>query len=141
MEESQNTMETQPKEGPYADFLQFYYGKKNHDKITTQINHKKDKIVNRMPTIERNNSEYKQVSQNRESCLYRTRQIQNKSYCITPEISKYDNISTKEDTEEEVSYSEGEPFEGYPHPNNTWDSKDSMYEEDYSIKSDEYKNS
>ena len=27
VEESQNTMETQPKEGPYDDFLQFYYGR------------------------------------------------------------------------------------------------------------------
>jgi len=28
----------------------------------------------------------------------------------------------------------GEPFEGYLHPNNTWDLEDSMYEEDYSVK-------
>ena len=50
-------------------------------------------------------------------------------------LSKYDDISSKEDTEEEVIYSEGEPFEGYLYPNNTWDSEDSMYEEDYSVKS------
>ena len=31
--------------------------------------------------------------------------------------------------------SEGEPFE---YPNSTWDSDDSMYEEDYSLKSDGY---
>ena len=37
--------------------------------------------------------------------------------------------------EEEVSYSEGEPFEGYPYPNNTWDSEDSISEEDNSVKS------
>ena len=34
--------------------------------------------------------------------------------------------------EEEVIYSEGEPFEGYLYPDNTWDSDDSMYEEEYS---------
>ena len=75
------------------------------------------------------------MSQNRERRLHRTRQLQNKSHCIMPAISKCDDISTKEDTEEEVSYSEGEPFEGYTHPNNTWDSEGSMYEEDYSVKS------
>ena len=64
--ERQNTMETQPKEAAYDDFLQFYYAKKHHDKITTQINHKIEKIENRMSTIERNNSEYIQMSQNRE---------------------------------------------------------------------------
>ena len=133
--ERQNTMETQPKEAAYDDFIQFYYAKKNHDKITTQINHKKDKTENQMSTIERKSSEYIQVSQNRELHLHRTRQLQNKSHCVTPAFSKYDDISSKEDTEEEVSYSEGEPFEGYPHPNNTWDSEDSMYEEGYSIKS------
>ena len=52
-----------------------------------------------------------------------------------PAFSKYDDISSKEDREEEVIYSEGEPFEGYLYPNNTWDSEDSMYEEDYSVKS------
>ena len=78
--ERQNTMETQPKEGAYDDFIQFYYGRKNHDKITTQINHKKDKIENQMSTIERNHSEL--LSQNRESRLHRTRQIQNESHCI-----------------------------------------------------------
>ena len=52
-----------------------------------------------------------------------------------PAISNCDDISTKEDTEEEVTDFEGEPVEGYPHPNNTWDSEDSMYEEDYSVKS------
>ena len=32
---------------------------------------------------------------------------------------------------EEVIYSEGESFERYRYPNNTWDSNDSLYEEDY----------
>ena len=36
------------------------------------------------------------------------------------------------DDTKEVIYSEGEPFEGYLYPNNTWDSDDSMYKEDYS---------
>ena len=73
------------------------------------------------------------MSQNREMHLHRTRQLKNKSHCVTPALSKYDDISSKEDTEEEVIYSEGEPFEGYLY--NTWDSEDSMYEEDYSVKS------
>ena len=30
-------------------------------------------------------------------------------------------------------YTDGEPFEGYLYPNNTWDSEDSMYEEDYKV--------
>ena len=34
------------------------------------------------------------------------------------------------DTEEEVIYSEDETFEGYPYPNNTWDSQDSLYEDE-----------
>ena len=36
---------------------------------------------------------------------------------------------------EEVIYSEGEPFDGYLYPNNTWDSDDSMDEEEYLVKS------
>ena len=36
------------------------------------------------------------------------------------------------DDAEEVIYSEGEPFEGYRYPKNTWDSDDSLYDEDYS---------
>ena len=47
--------------------------------------------------------------------------------------TKYNDISDMEDTEE-VIYSEGESFEGYQYPNNTWNSGDSMYEEDYSSK-------
>ena len=84
-----------------------------------------------MSTIERNSSEYIQVPQNREMHLHRTRQIKTKSHCVMTAFSKYDDISSKEDMEEEVIYSEGEPFEGYLYPNNTWDSEDSMYEEDY----------
>ena len=111
--EHQNIMETQLKEPGFDDFIKFYYTSKNHDKITTQINHKKDKVENQMSTIERNSSEYIQVSQNREMHLHRTRQLKNKSHCVTPAFSKYDDISSKEDREEEVIYSEGEPFEGY----------------------------
>ena len=39
------------------------------------------------------------------------------------------------DDTEEVIYSEGEPFDGYLYPNNTWDSDDSMYEDEYLVKS------
>ena len=39
------------------------------------------------------------------------------------------------DDTEEVIYSEGEPFEGYLYLNDTWDSDDSMYEEEYPVKS------
>ena len=85
-----------------------------------------------MSTIERNSSEYTQMSQNREMHLHRTRQLKNKSHCVTPAFSKYDDISSKEDTEEEVIYSEGELT--YT-PTILWDSEDSMYEEDYSVKS------
>ena len=73
-----------------------------------------------------------QMSQNREMHLHRTRQLKNKSHCVTPALSKYDDISSKEDTEEEVIYSEGELT--YT-PTILWDSEDSMYEEDYSVKS------
>jgi len=86
-----------------------------------------------LSTIERNSSEYIQVSQNREMHLHRTRQLKNKSHCVTPAFSKYDDISSKEDTEEEVIYSDGEPFEGYLYPNNTWDSEDSTREEEYKV--------
>ena len=50
-----------------------------------------------------------------------------------PTFSKYEDISSKEDTEEEVIYSDGELFEGYPYPNNTWDSQDSLYEDEHKV--------
>ena len=50
--------------------------------------------------------------------------------------SLYNETSNKDDREEEVCYSEGEPFEGYLYPNNTWDSDDSIREEDYEVKSE-----
>ena len=84
-------------------------------------------------TIERNNSEYIQVSHNRDIHLHRTRQLKNKSHCAMPAVSKYDDISSKDDMEEEVIYSDGETFEGYPYPNNTWDSQDSLYEDEHKV--------
>ena len=85
------------------------------------------------PTSERNTSEYIQVSHNRDIYLHRTQQLKNKSHCVMPAFSKYDDISSKEDTEEEAIYSDGESFEGYPYPNNTWDSQDSLYEDEHKI--------
>ena len=84
-------------------------------------------------TIERNNSEYIQVSHNRDIHLHRTRQLKNKSHCATPVVSKYDDIASKDDMEEQVIYSDGETFEGYPYPNNTWDSQDSLYEDEHKV--------
>ena len=54
-----------------------------------------------------------------------------------PVFSQYDDEPNMEDMEEEVIYSEGELFEGegYLYPKNTWDSDDSMYEDDYSVRS------
>ena len=92
-------------------------------------------VENQRSITERNSSEYTQISQNGEMHLHRTRQLKNKSHCVKPALSNYDDISSKDDAEEEVIYSEGEPFEGYLYPNNTWDSEDSMYEEDYSVQS------
>ena len=78
------------------------------------------------------NSEYTQPSQNREEQLHRTGQLQNNiSHCVKINYSKCEEKTEMDDTEE-VIYSEGEPFEGYLYPNNTWDSDDSMYKEDYS---------
>ena len=82
---------------------------------------------------ERNTPEYIKLSQNRDTYLHRTRQIKNKSHCAMPAVSKYDDISSKDDMEEEVIYSDGETFEGYPYPNNTWDSQDSLYEDEHKV--------
>ena len=71
------------------------------------------------------------MSHNREAHLHRTRQLKNRSHCVRSAVSKYDDISSKDDMEEEVIYSDGETFEGYPYPNNTWDSQDSLYEDEY----------
>ena len=84
-------------------------------------------------TSDKNTSEYTLESHNRDTYLHRTRQSKNKSHCVMPAVSKYDDISSKEDTEEEVIYSEGETFEGYPYPNNTWDSQDSLYEDENKV--------
>ena len=87
-------------------------------------------IHNHKSISERNSSEYKQQSRNREMHLHRTRQLYNKSHCVIPAPSRYDELSNKEDTEEEVCYSEGEPFDDPLYPNNTWNSDDSAHEED-----------
>ena len=82
--------------------------------------------------IERETSEHIQPSRNREEQLHRTGQLQNNiSQCVKLNYSKCEEKTEMDDTEE-VIYSEGEPFEGYLYPDNTWDSDDSMYEEDYS---------
>ena len=117
----------------------------NHDDISSKedrdeqasysLGEEKDNVQNHMSISENNNSEYIQESQNREMHLYRTRQLQNKGHCITSALPMYDEISSKDDREEEVCYSEGEPFEDYLYPNNTWDSDDSAHEEDYEVKS------
>jgi len=70
-----------------------------------QMNHKQ--------SVERETSEYIQLSQNREQQLHRTRQLKNKSsHCVISNYSKYEEKSDMDDIEE-VIYSEGEPFEGY----------------------------
>ena len=90
--------------------------------------------MNHKQSVERETSEYRQFSQSREEHLHRTWQLKNKlSHCVKSYQSKYGEESDMDDTEE-VIYSEGEPFEGYQYPNNTWDSDDSIYEEDYSSK-------
>ena len=97
---------------------------KSKPRIPNQSNH----------NSERETSEYIQLSQSSEENLHRTRQSKNKlSHCVISHRSKCEEKSEMDDTEE-VIYSEGEPFEGYRYPNNTWDSDDSLYEEDYSSK-------
>merc|ERR1711991_812096 len=88
------------------------------EQVSYSIGEEKDNVQNQMSISEKNSSEYIQESQKREMHLYRTRQLQNKSHCVTPALSIYEEISSKDDREEEVCYSEGEPFEGYLHPNN-----------------------
>ena len=87
---------------------------------------------NHMYNIEKETSEYIQSSQNSEQNLHRTRQSKNKvSHCVISHRLKCEE-KTEMDDAEEVIYSEGEPFEGYRYPKNTWDSDDSLYDEDYS---------
>ena len=87
--------------------------------------------MNHMQCVERETSEYIQSSQSREEQLHRTGQLKNNiSQCVKLNYSKCGEKSEMDDTEE-VIYSEGEPFEGDPYPNNTWDSDDSMHDEDY----------
>ena len=116
-----------------------------HDEIINLNGHKHaeemDKLEHRTPnrtshmqSIEEGTSQNIQSSQNREELLHRTRQSKNNiSHCVTMNSLKYEDKSDMDDTEE-VIYSDGEPFEGYQYPNNTWDSDDSLYEEDYSTK-------
>ena len=83
--------------------------------------------MNHKQIVERETSEYIQLSQSREEHLHRTRQLKHKlSHCAKSNYLKHDEESDMDDTEE-VIYSEGEPFEGYQYPNNTWDSDDSIY--------------
>ena len=117
--------------------MQFYYkyddiaSKEDRDEqVNYSLREEKDNVQTHMSIHEKNSSECKQEPQSRQLHLHRTRQLQNKSHCVTPAVSRYDEISSKEDSEEEVCYSEGEPFEGYLHPNNTWNSDDSIHEED-----------
>ena len=79
-----------------------------HDKICAQT-----RMIRNGPVVDRNNSECTQVSQNREEHLHRTRQLKNTSHCLMPAFSKYDDVSSMEDMEEDVIYSEGEAFGGY----------------------------
>ena len=116
-----------------------------HDEIINLNGHKHaeemDKLEHRTPnrtshmqSIKEGTSQNIQSSQNREELLHRTRQSKNNiSHCVAKNSSKYEDKSDMDDTEE-VIYSDGEPFEGYQYPNNTWDSDDSLYEEDYSTK-------
>ena len=107
-----------------------------HDEKSNPNNHKHtdemDKLDLRAPnqmnhkqSVERETSEYIQFSQSREEHLHRTRQLKNNlSHCVKSNYLKYEKSET--DDTEEVIYSEGEPFEGYRYPNNTWDSDDSI---------------
>ena len=119
-----------------------YFG---HDEKTNLNDHKHvaemDTLQHRTPnqmshvqSVEKGTSEYIQSSQHREELLHRTRQSKNNiSHCVTSNYSKYEKKTDMDDIEEVID-SEGEPFEGYQYPNNTWDSDDSLYEEDYSTK-------
>ena len=74
--EHQSTLESQPEEAGYDDFLQFYYDTKYQDNTSTQINPKNAKVESH--TSERKSSEYRKVSQIREVHLHRTRQLKTK---------------------------------------------------------------
>ena len=71
------------------------------------------------------NSEYTHMPQQQDEHLLRTRQLKNNSRCLMPNYLKHDNVPLNAESEEAI-YSEGEPFEGYPYPKNTWDSDDSL---------------
>ena len=53
-----------------------------------------------------------------------------------PDWSQVYGTSTVEEMEEEVIFSEGEPLEGNLYPDSTWDSDDTLYEEDHSSRSE-----
>jgi len=75
---------------------------------------------NHMHNIEKETSEYIQSSQNSEEILHRSRQSKNKvSHCVISHRLKCEEKSEMDDAEE-VIYSEGEPFEGYRYPKNTF---------------------
>ena len=99
-----------------------------------KLEHRTPNRMSHMQSVEKGTSESIQSSQSREDLLRRTRQSKNNiSHCVARNSLKYEDKSDMDDTEE-VIYSDGEPFEGYQYPNNTWDSDDSLYEEDYSTK-------
>ena len=117
----------------------------NFTSINEKINLKHNKYVEEMDnseirtpdrpshTYNRNteNSEYTQSSQNSKQRSHRTRQLKIKSsHCVTSHCAKSEDKSETDDMEE-VIYSERESFEGYQYPNNTWDSDDSLYKEEY----------
>ena len=76
------------------------------------------------------------VRKNKNEHLYRTRQLKNKSHCLMPHRPPIYDTSNMEEIEEEVIYSEEETMEGSPYPDNTWNSDDTMYEEDHSSRSE-----
>ena len=76
-----------------------------HDEKSNLNNHKHmdemDKLERRTPnqmnhkqSVERETSEYIQFSHSREEHLHRTRQLKNKSHCVTPALSKYEDITS-----------------------------------------------
>ena len=77
-----------------------------------------------------------QIARNKNEHLYRTRHLQNKSHFLRPRRSPVYGTSTMGELEEEVIYLEGETMEGNPYPDNTWDSDDTLYEEDHSSRSE-----
>ena len=64
------------------------------EQASYSLGEEKDNVQNDRSISEKNRSEYKQQSRNREMHLHRTRQVKNKSHCVTPAFSKYDEKKT-----------------------------------------------